>query len=40
MFSGIWARAAYSWSRRRRRGAIAVAVPDAHSVEAESAKLS
>jgi CDP-diacylglycerol--serine O-phosphatidyltransferase len=20
MFSGIWARAAYSWSRRRRRG--------------------
>jgi CDP-diacylglycerol--serine O-phosphatidyltransferase len=23
MFSGIWARAAYSWSRRRRRGAEA-----------------
>ncbi len=23
MFSGIWARAAYSWSRRRRRGAAA-----------------
>jgi CDP-diacylglycerol--serine O-phosphatidyltransferase len=40
MFSGIWARAAYSWSRRRRRGAGAVAVADDHSVEAESAKLS
>jgi CDP-diacylglycerol--serine O-phosphatidyltransferase len=25
MFSGIWARAAYSWSRRRRRGPAAVA---------------
>jgi CDP-diacylglycerol---serine O-phosphatidyltransferase len=24
MFSGIWARAAYSWSRRRRHGAVAV----------------
>lgn len=36
MFSGIWARAAYGWSRRRRRGA---ALADAHGVEAESAKL-
>jgi CDP-diacylglycerol--serine O-phosphatidyltransferase len=40
MFSGIWARAAYSWSRRRRKGAVSAAVADAHSVEAESAKLS
>jgi len=22
MFSGIWARAAYGWSRRRRRGLL------------------
>lgn len=40
MFSGIWARAAYGWSRRRRKGASEVAIADAHSVEAESAKLS
>ena len=29
MFSGIWARAAYSWSRRRRHGAAAVAAGEA-----------
>jgi CDP-diacylglycerol--serine O-phosphatidyltransferase len=29
MFSGIWARAAYSWSRRRRRGPAAIAVENA-----------
>ena len=40
MFSGIWARAAYSWSRRRRKGAVEAAVADAHSVETGSAKLS
>ena len=28
MFSGIWARAAYSWSRRRRRGQAAAAAPE------------
>ena len=39
MFSGIWARAAYSWSRRRRRGGGEVVVADAHSAEASSAKL-
>jgi CDP-diacylglycerol--serine O-phosphatidyltransferase len=27
MFSGLWARAAYSWSRRRRRGLAAEAAP-------------
>ena len=26
MFSGIWARAAYSWSRRRRQGAVSASV--------------
>ena len=40
MFSGIWARAAYGWSRRRRRGASGVVVAEAHSAEPESAKLS
>lgn len=30
MFSGIWARAAYSWSRRRRRPAD---MPEAHATE-------
>ena len=29
MFSGIWARAAYSWSRRRRRRPVGAAVLDA-----------
>ncbi len=29
MFSGIWARAAYSWSRRRRRGPAAIAAENA-----------
>jgi CDP-diacylglycerol--serine O-phosphatidyltransferase len=27
MFSGIWARAAYGWSRRRRRRPIEPSVP-------------
>lgn len=35
MFSGIWARIAYSWQRRRRKAADQVAEPEAH--EAESA---
>ncbi len=30
MFSGIWARAAYSWSRRRRQPAAAPAADDVH----------
>jgi CDP-diacylglycerol--serine O-phosphatidyltransferase len=34
MFSGIWARAAYSWSRRRRRGSPA-ADPDPNAAEPE-----
>jgi len=29
MFSGIWARAAYSWSRRRRRRPVETPAPDA-----------
>jgi CDP-diacylglycerol--serine O-phosphatidyltransferase len=33
MFSGIWARAAYSWSRRRRRGSAAGPVDDATIVD-------
>jgi CDP-diacylglycerol--serine O-phosphatidyltransferase len=36
MFSGIWARAAYSWSRRRRRtprGADATAAAEPDSVK-------
>ena len=40
MFSGIWARAAYGWSRRRRRGLLRRQLIDAHSVETGSAKLS
>jgi CDP-diacylglycerol---serine O-phosphatidyltransferase len=37
MFSGIWARAAYGWSRRRRRPAHAPNVPmDAEVVERDS----
>jgi CDP-diacylglycerol--serine O-phosphatidyltransferase len=40
MFSGIWARAAYGWSRRRRKGASDVVVVDADGVEAKSPKLS
>ncbi|MGA2634551.1 MAG: phosphatidylcholine/phosphatidylserine synthase [Terracidiphilus sp.] len=38
MFSGIWARAAYSWSRRRRRRPIGADGPDAASAEADSLK--
>lgn len=33
MFSGIWARAAYSWSRRRRRGPVARAAENPGAVE-------
>jgi CDP-diacylglycerol--serine O-phosphatidyltransferase len=33
MFSGIWARAAYSWSRRRRRGSAADQARDSNLVE-------
>jgi CDP-diacylglycerol--serine O-phosphatidyltransferase len=40
MFSGIWARAAYGWSRRRRNEASEVAVSDTHAVEAKSPNLS
>ena len=38
MFSGIWARAAYSWSRRRRRqpAGLAVPVPEAAAVEPDA----
>ena len=36
MFSGIWARAAYSWSRRRRRKPGGVPDPEAGAVEPES----
>jgi CDP-diacylglycerol--serine O-phosphatidyltransferase len=37
MFSGIWARAAYSWSRRRRRPAdLAVSGADAAEEEPDS----
>jgi CDP-diacylglycerol--serine O-phosphatidyltransferase len=35
MFSGIWARAAYSWSRRRRRGPVAP-LAEATAAEPES----
>jgi CDP-diacylglycerol--serine O-phosphatidyltransferase len=34
MFSGIWARAAYSWSRRRRKG-VPAPVPDPNAAETE-----
>jgi CDP-diacylglycerol--serine O-phosphatidyltransferase len=40
MFSGIWARAAYGWSRRRRKGVSEAVVADTHSAEAQSPKLS
>ncbi|MGA9671807.1 MAG: phosphatidylcholine/phosphatidylserine synthase [Terracidiphilus sp.] len=33
MFSGIWARAAYSWSRRRRRGPAVIAGENPGAVE-------
>jgi CDP-diacylglycerol--serine O-phosphatidyltransferase len=33
MFSGIWARAAYSWSRRRRRRPFAIEDPPASGVD-------
>jgi CDP-diacylglycerol--serine O-phosphatidyltransferase len=36
MFSGIWARAAYSWSRRRRRRPPGVPGPDATAAEPDS----
>jgi CDP-diacylglycerol--serine O-phosphatidyltransferase len=40
MFSGIWARAAYGWSRRRRNEASGTAVAETHTVEAKSPNLS
>jgi CDP-diacylglycerol--serine O-phosphatidyltransferase len=40
MFSGIWARAAYGWSRRRRNEAIEVAAPEASTAEVKSPNLS
>jgi len=36
MFSGIWARAAYGWSRRRRRRPAGLAVPDESPAEPDS----
>jgi CDP-diacylglycerol--serine O-phosphatidyltransferase len=36
MFSGIWARAAYSWSRRRRRRPAGVSGPEATATEPDS----
>ena len=36
MFSGIWARAAYSWSRRRRRKPVGVHGPEAAAAEPDS----
>jgi CDP-diacylglycerol--serine O-phosphatidyltransferase len=36
MFSGIWARAAYGWTRRRRRRPDGTAIPDAVDVEPDS----
>ncbi len=38
MFSGIWARAAYSWSRRRRRRPRGVGAPEAVAAEPESSR--
>ena len=35
MFSGIWARAAYSWSRRRRKGSAGADVPASESAAVE-----
>lgn len=40
MFSGIWARAAYSWSRRRRWRPVAEAAPDASAAEPDESNLS
>jgi CDP-diacylglycerol--serine O-phosphatidyltransferase len=36
MFSGVWARAAYGWSRRRRRRPTEIAAADAVSAEPDS----
>jgi CDP-diacylglycerol--serine O-phosphatidyltransferase len=36
MFSGIWARAAYGWSRRRRRGSAGTAAPEEVPAEPDS----
>jgi CDP-diacylglycerol--serine O-phosphatidyltransferase len=36
MFSGIWARAAYSWSRRRRRTPAGIPGPEAAAAEPDS----
>jgi len=36
MFSGIWARAAYGWTRRRRRRPAGVAAAEADAAEPES----
>ncbi|MGA3263626.1 MAG: phosphatidylcholine/phosphatidylserine synthase [Terracidiphilus sp.] len=36
MFSGIWARAAYGWSRRRRRKPRGIVAPDAAAAEPHS----
>ena len=36
MFSGIWARAAYGWSRRRRRNPAEVVAPDEVGAEPDS----
>ena len=36
MFSGIWARAAYSWSRRRRRRPAGAPGPEAPAAEPDS----
>jgi CDP-diacylglycerol--serine O-phosphatidyltransferase len=38
MFSGIWARAAYSWSRRRRSRPRGVTVPEAAAAEPDSSR--
>ncbi len=39
MFSGIWARAAYGWSRRRRKEAGEMVVAESHIVETKSPNL-
>jgi CDP-diacylglycerol--serine O-phosphatidyltransferase len=36
MFPGIWARAAYGWSRRRRRRPSELAAPDEVAAEPDS----
>jgi CDP-diacylglycerol--serine O-phosphatidyltransferase len=38
MFSGIWARTAYSWSRRRRRRPAGLPAPDPASIEPDSVR--